>query len=456
MTRPTRRRPGTMIPGVRLVLLGRQGAGKGTQCVAAVAPLRRPAHLHRRHAPRGREGGHRVRPQGQGVHGRGELVPDDVMVGIVDERLPSRRRRNRGLHPRRLPPHGRPGRGAGRHIASGFDRPGRQPRRAPSTWSPSAWSRRGPGRRHRGGHRRAASSSTRSRPSRHRLATAPGTCSSTSTASATATTCSQRLVTRSTHAASERSGRVSRCADDQIAIDAQGRRVVAEMHERIRAAIRPGRHHRRARRSRPRGHRAARAPLELPGYGTGVPRGDLRLAQRRDRARHPRRTVLDEGDIISIDCGAIIEGWHGDAAFTVPRRPDHRRGAAAARGHRGLARGGIEAMVDGNRLCDIGAAVQGVAEARRVRGGARVRRPRHRHGHARGARRSPTTGRRARARSCGGQRPRHRAHGQRRHGPRPGSWTTAGASSPRDGRRSAHFEHTIAVTDDGPEILTLP
>ena len=36
--------------------------------------------------------------------------------------------------------------------------------------------------------------------------------------------------------------------------------------------------------------------------------------------------VLEEGDILSIDCGAIIEGWHGDAAFTVADRRGRRRG----------------------------------------------------------------------------------------------------------------------------------
>ena len=44
----------------------------------------------------------------------------------------------------------------------------------------------------------------------------------------------------------------------------------------------------------------------------------LRVGQRRDRARHPvDRRSLRDGDIISIDCGAIVDGWHGDAAVTV-------------------------------------------------------------------------------------------------------------------------------------------
>ena len=97
-------------------------------------------------------------------------------------------------------------------------------------------------------------------------------------------------------------------------------RVVAEMHERIRAAIRPGVTTARARPDRPRGARAPRRHVELPRLPR-LPGGDLRVAQRHDRARHPRTTsVLEEGDIISIDCGAIVEGWHGDAAFTARRR----------------------------------------------------------------------------------------------------------------------------------------
>ena len=69
-----------------------------------------------------------------------------------------------------------------------------------------------------------------------------------------------------------------------------------------------------------------------------LPGGDLRLAQRRGRPRHPRRRVLDDGDIVSIDCGAIVDGWHGDAAFTAgggrgrpPRRTAHRGGRGVAR-----------------------------------------------------------------------------------------------------------------------------
>ena len=51
----------------------------------------------------------------------------------------------------------------------------------------------------------------------------------------------------------------------------------------------------------------------------GFPALDLRLGRRRGRARHPAATgSLREGELLSIDCGAILDGWHGDAAVTVP------------------------------------------------------------------------------------------------------------------------------------------
>src|SRR6185436_1883050 len=67
--------------------------------------------------------------------------------------------------------------------------------------------------------------------------------------------------------------------------------------------------------------------------------------------------------IISIDCGANIDGWHGDAAFTAPvgdASPEALRLIAVT--EESLA-AGIEAMVAGNRISDIGHAVQRVAEA---------------------------------------------------------------------------------------------
>ncbi len=73
--------------------------------------------------------------------------------------------------------------------------------------------------------------------------------------------------------------------------------------------------------------------------------------------------VLNDGDIISIDCGAIIEGYHGDAAYTAgvgDISPEARKLIEVTEASLVA---GIEQMVDGNRLTDIGHAVQNVAEA---------------------------------------------------------------------------------------------
>ena len=103
--------------------------------------------------------------------------------------------------------------------------------------------------------------------------------------------------------------------------------VVAEMHEACRSRGEAGCDDRRSRRRGARGARPAPGPLELPRLSR-LSGGGVHLAERSDRARHPGERVLDEGDIVSIDCGAIIEGWHGDAAITVAGRRD-RRGLAA-------------------------------------------------------------------------------------------------------------------------------
>ena len=85
-----------MIPGARLVLLGRQGAGKGTQCVRLsrhyVVPHISTGDMLRSAVREGTEFGLRAKE----VMDRGELVSDDIMGGIVRERLDSDDTRGRG------------------------------------------------------------------------------------------------------------------------------------------------------------------------------------------------------------------------------------------------------------------------------------------------------------------------------------------------------------------------
>jgi methionyl aminopeptidase len=240
----------------------------------------------------------------------------------------------------------------------------------------------------------------------------------------------------------------------QIALMRRAGRIVAEMHEVCTRAAKPGATtadldaaardvlERRHARSNFLGYHgfpavACISPNEVIVHG--IPNG----------------RVLEDGDIVSIDCGAIVEGWHADAAVTVPvgtiddesqRLIDVTKDSLAA---------AIGAFAVGNRLGDVGAAVQRTVEA----AGFSVVREYVGHGIGTAMHEEPDVpnygppGRGLRLRegmvlaiepmvNVGRPGTRTLADG----------WTVVTA----DGTRSAHFEHTVALTDDGPEVLTLP
>jgi methionyl aminopeptidase len=168
----------------------------------------------------------------------------------------------------------------------------------------------------------------------------------------------------------------------------------------------------------------------------------------------PGRRKLSEGDIVSVDVGAILDGYVGDSARTFPvgRVSDEASRLLAVT--RASLDAGIECCRPGMRLGDLGAAVQAVAEA----GGFSVVREYVGHGIGRAMHEDPqvpnygTAGKgpvllagmvlaiepMVNARGCEVR--------QLNDG-----WTVVTS----DGCLSAHFEHTVAVTDDGPVILTL-
>src|SRR5690625_1207397 len=148
---------------------------------------------------------------------------------------------------------------------------------------------------------------------------------------------------------------VARRSTADIAAMRRAGLVVAAMHEAIRASLQPGV-------TTADLDRVARTVLDdhgatsnFLGYGR-PPFPAVICASPNDTVVHgvpSDDVVLDIGDLISIDCGAIVDGWHGDAAFTATvgrASPADRRlidGAEAA-----LA-AAIEVMVPGRHLGDI-------------------------------------------------------------------------------------------------------
>jgi methionyl aminopeptidase len=168
----------------------------------------------------------------------------------------------------------------------------------------------------------------------------------------------------------------------------------------------------------------------------------------------PGGYVLKEGDILSVDCGAIIEGYHGDAAYTAPVGDVSKEATRLMDVTERSLYAGIDELRDGNRLHEVGRAVQAVAEA----AGFSV--VRNYVGHAIGTamHEDPqvpnywpgSPGPRLKVGNVFAIEPMINAGGPETKELDDG-WSVVTA----DGRLSAHFEHTIAITDDGPEVLTL-
>jgi methionyl aminopeptidase len=167
----------------------------------------------------------------------------------------------------------------------------------------------------------------------------------------------------------------------------------------------------------------------------------------------PSRRALGEGDVLSVDCGVKLDGFYADAAITLPAgriAPEVQALLDATR--EALARGIAEAR-PGHRLGDIGAAVQEVADA----AGYGVVRELVGHGVGRQPHEEPQVpnfGRRGRGlKLVEGMvlaiEPMFNL-GSPNVRTMPDRWTVVTA----DRKVSAHFEHTVAVTADGPEILT--
>lgn len=236
---------------------------------------------------------------------------------------------------------------------------------------------------------------------------------------------------------------------------AQGGRILGRTHAALRAAVRPGvttmeldqiaeefiRSH------------AGATPAFKGLYGFP---GSVCISVNHEIVHGipSKKRTLVEGDIVSLDVGVKYEGFYTDAAVTVAV------GAISAEDQRLLdvtresLDAGIAAAVAGNHVGDIGHAVQTVVE----RAGFSVVRELVGHGVGHGPHEDPQVPN----------------HGKPKRGTKlmpgltiaiepmvnaglpgtrtlPDRWTVVTV----DGKRSAHFEHTVAVTENGPRILTL-
>jgi methionyl aminopeptidase len=169
--------------------------------------------------------------------------------------------------------------------------------------------------------------------------------------------------------------------------------------------------------------------------------------------------ALALGDLVSIDCGAIVDGWHGDSAVTFGVGPLIAIDEALSRATKESMEAGIAAMVPGNRLTDVSHAIEQGTKAAEQRYGRKFGIVAGYGGHGIGTSMHMD--------------PFLPNEGQPGRGPHlvTGSvlaiepmltlgttktvvladeWTVVTA----DGSRAAHWEHTVAVTDDGPRVLT--
>lgn len=168
----------------------------------------------------------------------------------------------------------------------------------------------------------------------------------------------------------------------------------------------------------------------------------------------PRDRVLVEGDIVSIDVGAIWQGYHGDAAVTLAVGEISEPAAAVMAATKAALEAGIAAVRDGVRLGDVSHAIERSArdagcEVIREYGGHGIGREMHEPPSIRNWG-PPGGGLRLRQGMTICLEPMLTLGGYDTRVLQDG-WTVVTA----DGSLSAHFEHTIAVTDDGAEILTL-
>lgn len=170
----------------------------------------------------------------------------------------------------------------------------------------------------------------------------------------------------------------------------------------------------------------------------------------------PTKYRLRDGDLVSIDCGAHLDGWCGDSAISFTVGTSAREDADLIAAAEQALQAGIEASVPGNHIGDIGNAVGPIARAAGYGilagyGGHGVGRAMHEDPHIPNEGR-PGKGLGLRPGMVIAIEPMFIIGGNDEHWTDKDGWTLRS----KNGGRAAHVEHTIAITEDGPVVLTAP
>jgi len=253
-----------------------------------------------------------------------------------------------------------------------------------------------------------------------------------------------------------RKDRIEVKTPEQILLMRQAGLVVGRTLELLRENVRPGISTRELDAIAEDSIRSAGAVPSFLGYH-GYPASIC--ASVNDEVVHgiPGDRVLAEGDQISIDCGAIVQGWHGDAAITVPVGTVSEADAELSRVTEEALWRGLAAAQDGGTVRDIGVAVESYVRAQPGGDAYGIVEEYVGHGIGTSMHMDPNVPNY----DHGGKSPAlvpgmalaiepMVCAGSRLTRTLADDWTVV----TQDGRRACHWEHTVAITPEGPWVLT--
>jgi methionyl aminopeptidase len=243
-------------------------------------------------------------------------------------------------------------------------------------------------------------------------------------------------------------------SSQEIAIMREAGRIVAAVIEALTKKVRPGMTTRELDDVAVREFKKRGAVASFKGY-RGFPASICTSVNEEVVHGIPGARMLKAGDIISLDVGAMINGFHADAAVTLGVGAISPDAQALIDATKGALEAGIAAAKNGTRLGDVSAAIQSYAESRHFS----VVREYVGHGIGRDLHEDPPVpnfgiageGISLKKGMTIALEPMLNA-GVWRTKVTDNKWTVITA----DGKLSAHFEHTIAIGDSVPEILTTP